>query len=260
MKKFLILFCMLFAFNVYAETTTDNIDPELLNLVDELNGEDYLSEIEYINDTYDKIFAIDNSTLGIDFSKYKTSLKYNESEIEGLSLSEKIKLQQQKSKIRDEAFMDLWNYSYKNNSDYQKIMKLVLEVVQHETKLYGIFNKMTKFSSDINSVTLSLLEETKQSLDNANFKLNLAETNVRLLNEALAYQERKNKRAYIAGNIIIPVVGGLAIFTSGMLVVNSDENSLISQKLATDLLYASIFTTVGCEIVWNGGHLIFKWW
>ena len=67
-------------------------------------------------------------------------------------------------------------------------------------------------------------------------------------------------RAYIAGNIIIPVVGGLAIFTSGMLVANSDENSLISQKLATDLLYASIFTTVGCEIVWNGGHLIFKWW
>lgn len=91
-------------------------------------------------------------------------------------------------------------------------------------------------------------------------KINLAEESTKLLNEALAYQERKNRNAYVLGNIIIPVVGLPFIFTSAMLVANSNDDSLVSPNMANTLLYSSIFLTVGCEVVWNGGHLIFKWW
>lgn len=258
MKKILLLItCFLISFMVFAQSS--EIDSELLDFVDTLNSEDYNSEIQKINELYDEIFKI-NSFQGVDFSDFKDKQIPYDDEFMTLTPSEKMKIMRQNSLVKDEMVDLLVNVQSKNTEDFKNALSIMKEISLHENILFNIFEKMLKSSNDNTEMALSLLEETQILLDNANTKLNLAETSVKLLNEALAYQERKNKRAFIAGNIIIPVIGSIAIFESIMLVANADEDSLISQKTAMDLLYTSIFVTVGVELTWNGAHLIFKWW
>lgn len=258
-KKFLSIVFICLSFSVFATEFNDDIDPELLEYVNNLNDEDYFKESKIINELYTELFSLEEKT-GIDFSKYNNMLIPYDDNFKNLKLSEKQKIMQANAKVKDEMTDKIIDLYKKDISIGEKVYKLIREINYHENRIFEIVLKIAKASNDNTLAATDLLAETQSNLISATTKLNLAETNVKLLNEALAYQEQKNKNAYILGNIIIPVVGLPFIFTSAMLVANSNENSLVSPDFANTLLYSSIFLTIGCEVVWNGGHLVFKWW
>ena len=254
MKKFLVLLCMCLSFSLFAVEPNDEIDPELLDFVESLNDEDYAKESAIVNDLYVELFSLEDKS-GIDFSDYNKQLIPYDEDFKNLKLSEKQKIMQSNAKVKSDM-TDMLIEVYKNDlATGQKAFNIMREINYHENKIFEIVIKIAKASNDYTIAATDLLADTQAQLDRVITKLNL-----KLLNEALAYQERKNKNAYILGNIIIPAVGLPFIFTSAMLVANSNDDSLVSPDLANTLLYSSIFLTVGCEVVWNGGHLIFKWW
>lgn len=259
MKKFLVLLCMCLSFSLFAVEPNDEIDPELLDFVESLNDEDYAKESATVNELYVELFSLEDKS-GIDFSDYNKKLIPYDENFKNLKLSEKQKIMQSNVKVKSDM-TDRLIEAYKGDlATGQKVFSIMREIHYHENKIFEISIKIAKASNDYVIATTDLLADTQAQLDMALTKINLAEESTKLLNEALAYQERKNKNAYVLGNIIIPVVGLPFIFTSAMLVANSNDDSLVSPNMANTLLYSSIFLTVGCEVVWNGGHLIFKWW
>lgn len=260
MKKVFIFICILLCMGIYAQNISDNdIDPELISFVDELNNEDYKAVIEKINELYSQLLQFDELQ-GVDFSVYKDRQIAYDEEFMNMSTVDKQKAMRVNAAIKDEMVDALINVNNKNTTDFKAVLTIVKDISYYENELFEIFERMLKASNDNVSTTISILEETRSDLDNAITKLNLAEASVKLLNESLAFQERKNKNAFILGNVLIPVLGGLAIFNSAMLLANTNDNSLINVNTANILLYSSIFVTIGLEIVWNGGHLIFKIW
>lgn len=260
MKKILVLLFMCISCSfLFAVESGDSVDPDLAEYVSNLNDEDYIKESAIINDLYNELFNLENKS-EVDLSEYVERLTPYDDDFKDASLTEKLRIIQANAKVKDDM-TDKILESYKNDLvNGQKAFSIMREIIFHENIISEIIEKIAKTSNDYTMAAQDLLKDTQIQLNSAIEKLNIAETNAKLLNEALAYQERKNKNAYIAGNIIIPVVGLPFIFTGAMLVANSNEDSLVSPDFANALLYSGIAITVGCELVWNGGHLIFKWW
>lgn len=76
---------------------------------------------------------------------------------------------------------------------------------------------------------------------------------IKNLTERIAFLEIANKRALIATNIIIPVATIPMVFTGAILMVSNND-------YGKPVFYTGLGLLIGCELVWNGGHLIFKIW
>lgn len=258
MKKIICLI-LIFLTGCFAFAESTDIDQDLLDFVDELNQEDFLGEMEIINSLYAELQTIPD-LVGVDVEVILGKRKPYNDDFSNLSVSDKMKIMKENYMVNNDIINALINLHNKNNASIQKAFDIMNQISVHENKLFNIFERIIKSSNDNVSATINLLEETQNNLQNVSFKLDLAEQNIKLMNESLAYQERKNKNAFITGNIIIPIVGCMAILGSTFAVINADENSIINPDLATGLLYASVGLTISCEITWNCGHLIFKWW
>lgn len=258
-KLFSIILITLLCTSIYAQNinlSTEDIDPELLEFVDDLNSQDYLAEAEAINNIVIKISTIKPSSQVIDFSVYtKRMTPTDTQEFLSLPLSEKLKVYRDNSKIEREmieAFMSVAP-STKNSPEYIEQANLIKDLLNHASRLMEITSNIISSSNDYVGAAIDNLTEAQTYIEDAKVKMALLTTQISFLNEALAYQEAKNKRAYIAGNIIIPVVGVTGLIPSIIMMANGDERGY-------DLMMADLGITLSCSLIWNGGHLIFKWW
>ena len=260
MKKFLsvilmfVLFGVCFAQNV--SLNTEDLDPELVSLVEELNSEDYKTEAQSVNDLISEIGKINPESQVIDFSVYTSKLTPTDTEdFYNLTLSEKMKVYRNNSLIQNEmvqAFMSV-EPSKKNSQAYIKQAELVKELMEHTTRLVSITTKIVEGSNDYVGVAIENLTEARELLEDADAKVSLLSTQVSFLNESLAYQEAKNKKAFIAGNVLIPTIGVFGLIPSIYLMTQGNEKGF-------DYMMLDLGVTLGGELIWNGGHLIFKWW
>lgn len=251
-----IILCASFCFAQNANLRSEEIDPELLEFVDDLNSQDYLAEADVISKLVVEISEINPKSQVIDFSIYTSRMTPTDTEdFLSLPLSEKMKVFRNNSKIESEmieAFVSVAP-STKNSPEYVKQAELVQELLRHSTKLTTITTSIISGSNDYVGAAIENLTEAQEILEDAQVKVSLLTTQITLLNEALAWQEQKNKNAYIAGNIIIPVIGVVGLVPSVVLMANGNETGY-------DLMMVDLGVTLGCSLIWNGGHLIFKWW
>lgn len=263
MKKLFIFLSILTLCNfIFSQTQSNNeIDPEILSFVDELNDEDYLKEIEKISEIKDKLSSISTNKQVIDYTVYTDKMvSTNTDDFKVKKLSEKLEVMSQNAKITNALVSDFTEKTKSNLKVDAEQLALVSELISHTNNVITIMNKILETQGDALSSAITSLAEAQAYVSDALNRVELLGTQISLLNEALAYQEVKNKRAWITGNIGIAVCGGISIFTSALLVANSNDGDLVSPSFATSMLYSSIIATVGCELIWNGGHLIFKWW
>lgn len=76
---------------------------------------------------------------------------------------------------------------------------------------------------------------------------------VQELNEYVAVCKTREKRNEIMVNIMIPVATVPMIVTGGILMATNND-------FGKPVLYTGVGLLVGCELVYNGGHFIFKIW
>lgn len=103
------------------------------------------------------------------------------------------------------------------------------------------------------ALAISMIGELQEEKDNL-------KTEVKTLHEQFnAYVEfadsciKKEKRAMIVGNIMIPATTVPMIVAGSVLMATNND-------FGAPVLYSGIGLLVGCELVWNGGHFIFKVW
>lgn len=65
--------------------------------------------------------------------------------------------------------------------------------------------------------------------------------------------KKREKRAIIVGNIIIPITTIPMIVTGGILMAANND-------MGKPVFYTGCGLLVGCEVVWNGGRFIFTLW
>lgn len=71
--------------------------------------------------------------------------------------------------------------------------------------------------------------------------------------ELAANAENRLRRAYVTGNIMIPAISLPLIITGSVLMATNND-------YGKPVLYSGLGALIGCELIWNGGHLIFKVW
>lgn len=69
-----------------------------------------------------------------------------------------------------------------------------------------------------------------------------------------AESERRFDNLYQFGNVVVPLVPVTLLTTSGILYLNNKDD------LGKGFLYAGCISLVGLEVVYQGGHFIFKVW
>lgn len=77
--------------------------------------------------------------------------------------------------------------------------------------------------------------------------------------ELIAYMEKKNKNAYVYGNIVTTIPGVL-IMTKGFADLAMSGQDPAKVDAAWKWIAGGAITCVGMHIVYQGGHWIFKVW
>lgn len=260
MKKFLsiifILMCTTFCFSQNVNLFPEEIDSDLMEFVEDLNSQSYQEEAEYISKIINKLAELKPSNQTIDFSIYTNRMTPTDTpEFLSLSLSEKLKVFRENSRVESEmisAFMSVVP-STKNSPEYIEQSNLIKDLLFHTSRLMDITSNIISASNDYVGVAINNLTDAIEYIDDAKIKMALLTTQISFLNETIAYQEVKNKRAYITGNVIMPIIGIAGLVPSVYLITKGDE-------LGYDLMMIDLGLTLGCELIWNGGHIIFKWW
>lgn len=100
---------------------------------------------------------------------------------------------------------------------------------------------------------LEVIGELQEEKDLLKLQLN----NIRLeFNQYKEFAEeaaRKEKMAMTVGNVIIPATTIPMIIAGSILTATNND-------YGKPILYSGLGLLIGCEIVWNGGHLIFHFW
>lgn len=74
------------------------------------------------------------------------------------------------------------------------------------------------------------------------------------MQEELDYYKQKDKAAYIYGNIVTPLPG-LMLMTYGFIEMGNGNTDK-----GWDFFKIGAFTLVGMELVYQGGHWLFRVW
>lgn len=92
-------------------------------------------------------------------------------------------------------------------------------------------------------------------LENKNLKneINNIKVNFDVYKEYAEEQARKEKRAITLGNIMIPATTVPMIIAGSVLMATNND-------YGKPIFYTGVGLLVGCELVWNGGHFMFKIW
>ena len=97
------------------------------------------------------------------------------------------------------------------------------------------------------------LISNKEDVSTAIAEMGVLYEQVKLLNEKITYLEIRQKRAFATTNIIIPITTLPMIITGSVLMATNND-------YGKPVFYTGVGLLVGCEVVWNGGHFIFKLW
>lgn len=91
--------------------------------------------------------------------------------------------------------------------------------------------------------------------ENGNLKNEINDIKVKFdaYKEYAEEQARKEKRAIALGNIMIPATTISMIVAGSVLMATNND-------FGAPIFYTGVGLLVGCELVWNGGHFIFKFW
>jgi hypothetical protein len=103
------------------------------------------------------------------------------------------------------------------------------------------------------ALAITMVGELQTENGNLKNEINNIKVNFDAYKEYAEEQARKEKMAITMGNVMIPVV------TVPMIVVGSVLTAT-NNDYGKPVLYTGLGLLVGCELVWNGGHFIFKIW
>jgi hypothetical protein len=92
-------------------------------------------------------------------------------------------------------------------------------------------------------------------LENKNLKNEIENINVQFKNYKEYAEDciKKEEKAIIMGNILIPIATVPLIISGSILMATNND-------YGKPMFYTGVGLLVGCEMVWNGGHFIFKIW
>lgn len=76
---------------------------------------------------------------------------------------------------------------------------------------------------------------------------------IRDLGELASYYRKRARSSAIAANILIPVCTVPMVITGAVLAAGGNG-------LGQPVLYTGLGLLVGCELVYNSGRLVFRWW
>lgn len=76
---------------------------------------------------------------------------------------------------------------------------------------------------------------------------------IRDLDELASYYRKRARSSAIAANILIPVCTVPMVITGAVLAAGGND-------LGQPVLYTGLGLLVGCELVYNSGRLVFRWW
>lgn len=97
------------------------------------------------------------------------------------------------------------------------------------------------------------LESNKEDVDYIIELFSETYAEVQRLNEYVAVAKKKERNNEIMINIMIPVATVPMIVTGGILMATNND-------FGKPVLYTGVGLLVGCELVYNGGHFLFKIW
>lgn len=256
--KFFFIF-LFYLFSPYIICSQSNVqenivDSELQDLVNDLNNQDYEKEISEINNLISQMRNFAEGNDSFDFSKYTDCLIPTDTDdFKVLPLSEKLKIMRQNSQIENQMTSDFINSSSKTTSMYIEQADLVQKLIYHTGRAIDILCSIVEANNDSLSIAIDSIAELQQANADLQIKASSLSLQIDLLNESLAYARIQSKRSYVVGNVIIPVVSIAGLIPS--MVLMSDGNDKGYDLLMVDLAFFA-----GCELVWNSGHLVFKWW
>ena len=128
-----------------------------------------------------------------------------------------------------------------------------------KTALMESSSGLTSMKAQLESCLQNLSNAEKALQSNKEDTANAIEELGNLYNEYLYYKElvalseARLKKSYIAGNIIIPTATIPMMAFGGILMATNND-------LGKPMFYTSAGLLLSCELVWNGGHLVFKLW
>lgn len=100
---------------------------------------------------------------------------------------------------------------------------------------------------------ISMIGELSDENDSLKIQLNNLQTQFSNYEEYAESCMAKEKRVVIATNIIIPLTTIPMIISGGILMAANNE-------YGKPMLYTGAGLLIGCEVVFNGGHFVFKVW
>jgi len=100
---------------------------------------------------------------------------------------------------------------------------------------------------------IKIVGELTEENNNLKNELNNIKVDFEIYKEYAEEQKRKEKSAIVMGNVIIPISTVPMIITGAILMVSNND-------YGKPVFYTGLGLLIGCELVWNGGHLIFKIW
>lgn len=103
------------------------------------------------------------------------------------------------------------------------------------------------------ALAITMVGELQAENGNLKNEINNIKVNFDIYKEYAEEQIRKEKRAIALGNIIIPATTVPMIIAGSVLMATNND-------YGKPILYTGVGLLVGCELVWNGGHFIFKIW
>ncbi len=93
----------------------------------------------------------------------------------------------------------------------------------------------------------------QEKIDAITIQKDILSQQIMSMKELQAENEKRLKNCYTIGNITVPLVP-IGLIITGACVYNSNN------QLGKDLISAGGISLIGFELVYQGGHFVFRWW
>lgn len=93
----------------------------------------------------------------------------------------------------------------------------------------------------------------QEKIDTITIQKDILSQQIISMKELQAENEKRLKNCYTIGNITVPLVP-IGLIITGACVYNSNN------QLGKNLISAGGISLIGFELVYQGGHFVFRWW
>lgn len=228
LKKFVLLSVLLFAFALPVFVQEDSSDlEEFQKMALELSNKQSNSSSESL-------------------SSNQSSATESTSATSSTSSSEELNLESMNPfQLLDQLDL-MYQQALNSLTEAQKLSKSL------EEDLSNTMQELQNSKITLENLKTALMSN-KEDVSIAIQEMGILYEQLKLLNEKSTSYKKRFKRSFILGNILIPTTT-LPLVVSGSILLAADN------AYGKPVLFTGLGLLAGCEVVWNGGHFIFKFW